>query len=223
MNTSIRILLIEDNPEFRRAIELALKRVPDMELSYATGTAERAIAWLKGRIESELPDVILLDLTLLGMTGLEALPKIRAMLPHIKIITLTQSDREADVVKAISLGANGYLLKASELNEIKDGIRLVMKGDAPLDPRVARHILKVFQTERDEPAHDETNLLTDREVEILQRLAEGKLKKEIASDLKISAHTVSNHVRHIYEKLNVPNAPAAITKAFNAGILRPLK
>ena len=223
MKKLIRILLIEDNPEFRHAVELAFERTPDIELLYATGTAERAMGWLKSRIESELPDVILLDLTLLGMSGLEALPLLRDLLPDIKIITLTQSDQEADVVKAMYLGANGYLLKSSDLSDIKTSIRQVMEGDAPLDPRVARHLLKVFQENTVPPVLNEDSLLTERETEILQLLAEGRVKKEIAADLNISAHTVSNHVRHIYEKLKVPNAPAAITWGFNSGILRPSK
>ena len=223
MITPIRILLIEDNPEFGRAVELVFKRTPEMELVYTTGSAERALTWLNSRQEGECPDVILLDLTLLGMSGLDALPKLRDLRPETKIIALTQSNREADVVKAISLGANGYLLKGSDLHDIKAGIQTVMDNGAPLDHQVAQYIVKMVQTDDTLSADKASCLLTERETEILNKLAQGMVKKQIADDLKISTHTVSNHVRHIYEKLKVPNGPAAVNKAFRTGILPPGK
>lgn len=223
MITPIHILLIEDNPEFARAVELVVKRTPEMELVYTTGSAERALTWLNIRQEGECPDVILLDLTLLGMSGMEALPKLRNLRPDIKIIALTQSNQEADVVKAISLGANGYLLKGSDLDDIMAGIRTVMENGAPLDHQVAQYILKMIQKGDTSSANNTGSLLTEREMEILNKLAQGMVKKQIADELKISTHTVSNHVRHIYAKLEVPNGPAAVNKAFRTGILPPGK
>ena len=167
--------------------------------------------------------MILLDLTLLGMSGMEALPKLRDLRSDIKIIALTQSNQEADVVKAISLGANGYLLKGSDLHDIKAGIRTVMDNGAPLDHRVAQYIIKMVQKGDTPSANNAGSLLTERETEILNKLAQGMVKKQIADDLNISTHTVSNHVRHIYEKLKVPNGPAAVNKAFRTGILPPKK
>lgn len=163
------------------------------------------------------PVIVLLDLNLPGLSGIDALPWFKKYAPETRVIILTQSNREADVLAAISSGAAGYLLKSSTRDQIIDAIRLVVQGGAPIDPRIASYIL---QTLRGKPKKaEEERALSEREVEILILLGEGLVKKEIAQKLKISAHTVDNHIRHIYEKLHVPNAPAAVSKAYKTGIL----
>jgi len=151
------------------------------------------------------------------MSGLEAIPWIKDYSPQTEIIVLTQSDKESDVLNAIAQGASGYLLKSATVNQIKEAIRTVMNGGASLDPSVARFILDSMKSrpvkEKPEKA------LSDRELEILTLLAEGYVKKMIADQLEISVTTVAYHVKHIYEKLNVMNAPAAINQAHLMGIL----
>jgi DNA-binding NarL/FixJ family response regulator len=219
MKKQINVMLVEDNPEYREGIEIALEAVPDITLSSQFGTAEIALRNLEHAPVKEIPDLVLLDLNLPGLAGVDALPWFKKYSPKTPIIILTQSNREADVLAAISAGASGYLLKSSTRDQIIDAIRLVMQGGAPIDPQVARYILEKL---RGEPQKEtEESALSEREIEVLTLLGEGLLKKEIANRLSISAHTVDNHIRHIYEKLHVPNAPAAINKAHRLGIFPP--
>ena len=216
MSHPIRIMMIEDHPEYRKGIRLALGTEPDMEFLTMYGTAERALRSLETLDEREEADVILLDLNLPGMSGIEAIPWLLKTLPSVRIIVLTQSDQEEDVLNAISAGAAGYLLKSASRSQITDGIRTVMEGGASLDAGVAKFILGTL---KNKPAQEDVTSLSARELEILSLIGEGLAKKEIADRLDISTNTVATHVRHIYEKLEVPNAPAAITKAYRAGIL----
>jgi two-component system nitrate/nitrite response regulator NarL len=217
MNQKIRIMMVEDHPEYREIVELALSKEPDMELVSQFGTSERAMRSFRDRNGGEKPDIILLDLNLPGMGGLESIPYFSAEIPEAKIIILTQSDLEDDILKAITLGASGYLLKSSTVRQLTEGIRTVMSGGASLDSRLAKFVLKTLKTKLSKSEFEQ--LLTERELEVLSLLAEGRVKKEIAERLHISISTVVTHVTHIYEKLNAPNAPAAIAKAFQMGIL----
>ncbi|NNC88566.1 MAG: response regulator transcription factor [Akkermansiaceae bacterium] len=219
MSNPVTVMLVEDNREYREVIRLALRRDENIELASEFGTAEIALRSLQDRSQSGAPDIILLDLRLPGMTGLEALPEFAKVLPEARIIILTQSDSEADVLRAIALGAAGYLLKSSTVAEIKDGIRTVIDGGASLDPGVAKFLLKTLQSRL--PKAEAEKVLSEREVEILILLGEGLVKKEIGDRLGISYPTVDSHVRHIYEKLDVHNAPSAISAAHRLGIFPP--
>lgn len=217
MNRKIRIMMVEDHPEYREIVELALSKESDMELTSQFGTTERALRSLRDREEHLEPDIILLDLHLPGVSGLEAIPHFSTEIPRAKIIILTQSNREEDVLKAIMLGASGYLLKSSTVKQLTEGIRTVMEGGASLDAKLAKFVLTTLKTKL--PPSEIEHLLSKRELEVLTMLAEGRVKKEIAEGLHISLTTVVSHVGHIYEKLNTPNAPSAIAKAFQLGIL----
>jgi two-component system nitrate/nitrite response regulator NarL len=217
MSSLIRVMIVEDHPEYREGIALALETEVDIELISKFGTAERALRNLQDRREPRRPDVILLDLNLPGITGLEALPYFRTCQPEAKVIILTQSDQEADVLTAISAGAAGYLLKSAPLDHITESIRTVMSGGAALDAKMARLILK--NLEKSPPRQEAERKLSAREFDVLTLLGKGFLKKEISDQLGVSVTTVATHVRHIYEKLNVQNAAAAINKAYQTGIL----
>jgi two-component system nitrate/nitrite response regulator NarL len=219
MNNPVKVMIIEDNPEFRKVLRLALSRDAAIELSSEFGTAEIALRSLRDGSLPGSPDVILLDLRLPGMGGLDALPHFTSTAPQAKVIVLTQSDCEADVLRAIALGAAGYLLKSSTITQIKEGIRTVIDGGASLDPGVARFLLKTLQARLPKTSTDGT--LSERELEILALLGEGLVKKEIADRLGITYPTVDSHVQHIYEKLQVHNAPAAINIAYRLGIFPP--
>lgn len=219
MKRPVTVMLIEDNPEFRKVIRLALMRDAEIDLTSEFGTAEIALRSLRDGSAPGDPDVILLDLRLPGMGGLDALPHFAGSAPQAKVIVLTQSDTEADVLRAIALGAAGYLLKSSTITQIKEGIRTVIEGGASLDPGVARFLLKTLQSRLPKTSTEAT--LSERELEILALLGEGLVKKEIADRLGISYPTVDSHVQHIYEKLKVHNAPAAINIAHRLGIFPP--
>lgn len=208
--------MVEDHPEYREGVMLALETEADIELIGIFGTAEAALRKLQYDKEFPKPDVILLDLNLPGMDGLEALPWFRDYIPNAKILVLTQSDCEDDVLSAISAGASGYLLKSATLDQITEGIWTVMEGGASLDANMATFILDTFK--KIPPTAKMENNLTKRELETITLLSEGLSKKEISDMLSISTPTVASHVAHIYQKLNVHNAPAAVAKAFRMGI-----
>ena len=214
----IRVIVVEDNPEYREVIRLAFEDQSDIELVHQFVTAEIALRTLREESSPPTHDLILLDLRLPGMDGLSALAHFRECVPETKVMVLSQSNREQDVLRAISLGASGYLLKSATLNEITDGIRTVAKGGASLDKNVAIYLLNSLQS-KDLQAEDD-KLLTDREFEIIALLAEGLVKKEIATELGISYSTVDTHVAHIYQKLRVSNAPSAVNKAHQLGFFR---
>ncbi|MDF7801299.1 response regulator transcription factor [Pontiellaceae bacterium B1224] len=217
MKRKLRVMLVEDHPEYREVIQLAIEEESDIELINQFGSAERALRSLQDRAFRKEPDLILLDLNLPGLSGLEALPYFRASIPDTKVIILTQSNKEADVLKGIQHGASGYLLKSSTVKEIIAAIRSVAAGGATIDQHIAKYILQSIQKHLPVTTLDKE--LSNRELETLHLLSEGLLKKEIADQLQISANTVSNYVVSIYEKLHVQNAAAAISKAYKFGIL----
>lgn len=209
-------MVVEDHPGYREVITRALKRDPGINVISQFGTAEIALRSLRDQPSKTVPDLVLLDLNLPGISGLNAIPVFRTAIPDAKILILTQSDREADILKAISLGANGYLLKSSTAAQIGAAIQTVMDGGASLDPAVARYLLNSLQSLM--PRVNQKIDLSKRELEVLTLLGEGLMKKEISDRLNISVTTVAYHVKHIYEKLHVQNAPAAIAKAYQSGI-----
>lgn len=168
-------MMVEDHPEYREGIALALEPEKDIELTNRFGTAERALRHLQDLDTPQKPDVILLDLNLPGIAGLESLPYFRICLPDAKVIILTQSDREADVLAAISAGAAGYLLKSASLNQITESIRTVMSGGAALDAKMASFILKNLK--KTPPKTGVKDQLSLRELEVLRLLGQGLLEK----------------------------------------------
>lgn len=216
MSSHISVILIEDNPQYRESVDLVLQRAKGIQLTHQYGTAEQALHSIQYDSPKIAPDVILLDLNLPGISGIETIPWLKEYLPNSQIIVLTQSDKEADVIAAVSAGASGYLLKASNKTQITDAITLVAAGNASIDPKIAKFILQNFHPQNKKTKFDMD--LSEREIEVLRLLGEGLVKKEIAEKLEISSHTVDNHIRNIYDKLQVHNAPAAITKAYKTGL-----
>lgn len=217
MTTPIAALLVEDNRDYSEALALAFEGSARVRLARRFATAEIALRHLH---EIQL-EIILLDLALPGMSGVEAIPHFRRKAPQARIVMLTQSDAEKDVIRSISLGAAGYLLKSSPIGVIIEAIEFVAKGGASLDPKVARYILENLSQRL---PNDSVKVdLSERETEVLYMIGEGLVKKQIADRLRISYTTVDSHVRHIYEKLQVTNAPAAVSQAYKLGIFLPRK
>lgn len=215
MGNIIKVMLVEDNPDYQKTLSLAAKIESDIELIGQYGTAEEALRKLERM--SKKPHMVLLDLKLPGISGAEALPWFKKYSNKTKVIVLTQSNKEADVVAAISAGANGYLLKGATRRTIFDGIRSVMEGGAMIDPKVANYLLEKINFG---PSASKNEMsLSKRELEILKLLSVGYAQKEISEKLKISNNTVSTHIRRIYDKLEVHNAPSAISMGYKRGIL----
>lgn len=220
MKPPIEIMLIEDSTAYRKVTARALDSEVDLNLTSQFGTAEIALRELKETPAHSQPDLVILDLNLPGMSGLEALPWIQNYSPDTKVIILTQSNREADIVTAISQGAAGYLLKSNTLDQLTEGIRNVMAGGASLDTSVAKFLINKM---KDVSATPENKALSQREMEVMVLISEGLQKKEIGVLLKISTRTVAAHVERIYSKLNVKNSAAAVNKAHQSGIFSTKK
>ena len=217
MKKTIKIMLVEDHPEYRESIALALDQEAGLELVNQFGTAEQALRVLEK--DPSICDLALLDLSLPGISGIEALTWFNDYAPKIQVIILTQSNHEADVIAAIAAGASGYLLKRTKPKELAEAIRNVMAGGASLDPRVAKFIINSLKSPNPDKTKDPG--LSERELQTLKLLSQGLVKKEIAEELGVTPHTVATFTKRIYEKLQVPNAPAAVSKAHSQGLLPP--
>ncbi len=208
------VWLIEDHADSRRILARLLNSSSNLLCPCAFGTCEEA---LKALVEKPPPDVILLDIGLPGMNGIQGIPRIKALAPSTHIIILTVFDDQEKVFNAICAGASGYLLKNTDEEAIANAVREVMDGGSPINPRVARLVLKMFASQVT-PERQQYGL-SSREREVLELMVKGKIKKEIADHLHLSYHTVDNHLRSIYTKLQVHTRGGAVAKAISERIL----
>jgi DNA-binding NarL/FixJ family response regulator len=208
------VWLVEDNSTFRRTVALVIEAIEGLRCEAGFASCEEALAALRTQTA---PQVILLDVGLPGMSGIEGIRAIKSLAPETHVLILTVFDDEDKVFQAICAGASGYLLKTSPVGEITSGINEVMRGGAPMNGRIARKVLAMFSKLAPPPSRDYG--LTAREREILQLMVEGLIKKEIASRLEISFHTVDTHLRNIYEKLQVNTQTSAVAKALREGLV----
>ena len=170
-----------------------------------------------GALDSEIPpDIILMDVGLPGMSGLEGIGRVRAIVPATQIVILTVFEDSDTIVQALSAGASGYLLKGSELEAIVESLKSILGGGAPISPQIARKILSLFA---DRPSRSEGYNLTAREREVLSSLVDGLTKQRIADRLFVSFHTIDKHLRNIYGKLQVQSRTEAVAKALKERLL----
>jgi len=215
MNAStIQILLAEDSKAFREGLRDLLKAVPDMQLVGEASNGSEAVA-LARRLQ---PDVILMDLHMPDLNGIEATRHILRTSPHIAILVLTMYDDDGSVFAAMRAGARGYLLKGALKNEILRAIRGVAAGEAIFGPLIAQRMVTYFSQLR--PAAAAFPELTNREQEILALMVQGKKNQEIAQQLQINLKTVQNHISNIFAKLQASDRAEAILRAHDAGLGR---
>lgn len=217
MKSVIKVAIIEDHPEYREMIEMLLEDEDGLSLNWKFGSAEWALRRMESDSRKCQPNVILLDLGLPGMSGHEAIPKLMGLVPEAKIIVISQENQEKSVLDAITLGASGYLLKSATAARIIRAIHEVNDGGNPLDAKIAGYLLKNMNSVLS--SGEEKGALTKRELEVLELVAKGLVKKEIAGQLGIGETTVVSHVKNIYEKLGAANAPAAVSQAYQKGLL----
>ncbi len=201
-NSVIKVSIVEDDTLILSSLRQIIHSSEGFTVASCYTNAEEAIV----EIENIKPDVLLLDIDLPGISGVNALPKLKKNLPNLNIVMLTIHEESELVFSSLEKGAVGYLLKSSNPNLILQGIREVYHGGSPMSPSIARKIITSFQPEKD-------NLLTKRELEILQELSNGANNKKIAEDLFISTNTVKAHIKNIYKKLYVHSRAEAVSKA----------
>src|SRR5689334_532469 len=195
----LRVLIADDHPLFRDGLRTLLSAMPETEVVGEVATGEEAIT----QAATLQPDVILMDLHMPGLNGIEATRQILATSPHIRILVLTMFEDDDSVFAALRVGARGYLLKGADKAEIVRAIRAVERGEAIFGPAIAQRLMHYFATPRPSPAVTAFPDLTDREREILTLIAQGWGNSEIAARLVVSLKTVRNYVSNIFSKLEV--------------------
>ncbi|NNC82787.1 MAG: response regulator transcription factor [Flavobacteriales bacterium] len=202
----IRVSIIEDVVPIRENVCYYLELDPHIEMAGEFGSAESFFQHFENR-SSQHPDILLLDIGLPGMSGLEALPRIREELPDVDVVMLTSYEDEQTILKALCSGAVGYISKKADQEEIVEALKIVQKGGSYMSPHIAREIVTHFARPKEE---QKPQLLTERQLEIIQRLVDGLSYKEIADQLYVSVETVRSHIKKMYRALEVNNKAEAI-------------
>jgi len=195
----LNIAVIEDNAQYRTTISIILQLNENFRLIHKLENCDE----MTGRFLFEKPDVVLMDIDMPGMNGIEAVWELKKHFPEIKILMLTVFEDDDKIFGAIKAGANGYLLKKDSPQKILDAIEAVMKGESPMNGMIAAKVLDYFQKQQKNKTELEQSNITEREKEILQLLIKGNSYKEIAVALFISVETLNSHIKNIYRKLNV--------------------
>ncbi len=198
----IRVCIIEDDETIREGYVYLIGNTPGYKIAGSHASFEDAAK----RIAAEDPDVVLLDVELPGISGIDALPKIKKLVPEAYILILTVYEQDMLIFRALGNGASGYLTKNTPPEKIISAIQEVMEGGGPMSAHIARMVITSFQ-------RNEASPLTRRETEILEQIATGKSRKRIAQELFIDLETVKSHIKNIYHKLNVHSKADAIKTA----------
>lgn len=205
--------IVEDHAAFRRTLVRLLSTETDLQCTRDFDSCEKLLALLSA---SNAPDLILLDVGLPGMSGLDGIRFIKERAPQTLVVILTVFEDDDKVFQAICAGAAGYLLKTSSGTDITQAVRDALAGGSPMNPRIARRVLDMFS--KLAPKQRDYGL-SEREKEILQLMTTGLIKKEIADRLSLSVHTVDTYLRRIYEKLEVNTRTGAVAKALKEGLV----
>ncbi len=202
----IRLVVIDDHSLFRRGLISLLDEMPGFQVVGEAANGQESLAL----VEKTQPDIILMDINMPVMNGIEALTAIRKTHPAQKVLMLTISQNDEDLIGAIVAGANGYLLKNAEPEMLRNTITQVMAGNSVLSPEVTAKVLMAVRRSQTDRSR---GLLSDREVQVLKCLARGQTTSQIAESLFISENTVKTHIRHILEKMEVNNRAEAVARA----------
>ena len=203
----VSVWIVEDDALYRESVASLIQQTEGMTCTSAFVSCEEALAALE---ERPVPDVVLMDLNLPGMSGMEGIGHVKASIPTTEIIVLTIHGDTGHIFEAIRTGATGYLLKTASAEEIVEAIQVAQRGGAPINARIARRVLRLFA---DLAGPQEQYGLTQRETEVLSLMEQGLTKKEIAERLFLSYYTIDTHVKNIYAKLHVHSRSEAVRKA----------
>jgi len=215
VESGIRVLIVDDHPIVRKGIRALLSEAGGFEVVGEAGDGQAAVL----RAQESMPDVILMDLLMPGMDGIEAIRQIIGVQPKARIIVLTSFAADNKVFPAIKAGAAGYLLKDSSPRDLVRAIRQVHRGETPLHPIIARKLLQEIARPADwQPAPE---ALTDREMTVLRLIAQGLSNQDIADRIAVSESTVRAHVSHILAKLHLASRTQAALYAVREGLTEP--
>jgi DNA-binding NarL/FixJ family response regulator len=208
--TMIKVSIVEDDAKLRQTLARYLATQHGFNCVSVYSNAEAAL----GDLPKVRPDVVLMDINLPGMSGIECVAQLRRLMPSLKIIMLTVFEEGEQVFKALSAGAFGYLVKSNRPAKIIEAIREVHAGGSPMSGNIARKVVQTFHAQAAAQAarSAETDALSARELEVLQALSKGHTYKQIAADLDISLGTVRTYIQRIYEKLHVHSHAEAVMK-----------
>jgi DNA-binding NarL/FixJ family response regulator len=213
---TIRVLICDDHALFRRGLVMVLESEDGIEVVAEAEDGEDAVA----KAEETAPDVILMDVRMPKMSGIEATRAIAEVVPTAKILMLTVSDEEEDLYEAVKAGATGYLLKEISIEEVANAIRAVITGQSLISPSMASKLLSEFNNLAKQAQQKVmAPKLTDRELQVLKLVAQGLSNREVAEELFISENTVKNHVRNILEKLHLHSRMEAVVYAVREKLL----
>jgi two-component system, NarL family, response regulator NreC len=214
--SNIHILLADDHSVMRTGLRLVLERQKDFEVIGEASDGREAVALT----EQHRPEVVVMDVTMPNLNGIEAARQISGAMPQIGIVMLSMHSDEAYVLRALKAGARGYLLKESAESDLIAAIRAVNAGKAFFSPAVSRMLVEDYVRQlQDREIEDSYELLTTREREILQLIAEGRSNKEIANILNLSLYTIETHRGNLMEKLNLHTVPELILYAVRKGVI----
>jgi DNA-binding NarL/FixJ family response regulator len=213
-NETLRVLLVDDHPMVREGLRALLTSYPGMAIIGECGDGEDAVA----QALALQPDIILMDLNLPGISGIEATRRILQASPHIAILVLTMLEEDDSVFGAMRAGARGYLLKGAGKAEVLRAIAVVANGEAIFSPPIARRLMQYFANMRPVIPQQAFPELTDREREVLALIIDGKSNAQIAELLSLSPKTVSNHISNIFSKLQVLDRAQAVSRARQMGL-----
>jgi DNA-binding NarL/FixJ family response regulator len=210
---ALRLVVVDDHALFRRGLVGLLEDMPGFQVVGQAGDGQQALPV----IEQARPDIVLLDLNMPVMDGIATLRALKERQSPARVLMLTISQEDTDLLDAIRAGADGYLLKNTEPDDLRKAILRVAEGQGALSPEVTAPVLRALSRY---PVDEPVPLLSERELEVLTCMVDGQTTQQMAARLFISENTVKTHVRHIFEKLEVSNRAEAVGKAMQIGLVR---
>jgi DNA-binding NarL/FixJ family response regulator len=210
----LKVLIADDHPLLREALHRALDGKGDMEIVAEAGDGEEAV-----KLTSELkPDVVVMDIVMPKLNGIEATKKIKEVIPNTAVLILTAYNDEEYILGLLDAGAAGYLLKSARGSDLVEAVRAIQAGESVLHPNIIAKLLKRAMTGPVE-GHQHSELLSERESEVLKLVALGMSNKEVAEKLSVSERTVKAHLTNIFNKLNVASRSEAIVRGLKLGLV----
>jgi len=214
--TCLRVLLVEDHALVRAGMRALLQKIDGIEVVADVGDGLEAVKY----VQADAPDLVLMDIAMPGLNGLDATSRIVKESPVPRVILLSMYANEEYLQQALQAGASGYLLKGAELAELELAMRTVAKGEVYLTPAVAKYVVDAYRTKSEGPSSPLARL-SSRQREILQLIAEGQTTKDIAQRLNVSVKTVETHRAQLMERLDIHDVPGLVRFAIRVGLIQP--